>query len=318
MMLKHPALKLLVISFVLILNGCGTGGYEPEEEQEEEITPTEPVPADSTLEAVTWNLNWYGDGTYESSGNNGPRNEQQQTENIVQVLDSLKADLYAFQEIHSAEALSDITDRLGGYEGVVADHIDWVQKMAFVYNTNTISSLEAGGITSGQDEEAWANGRFPLYFRFTYTYEGESQEFYAIAIHAKAYDDMESYERRREAAGDLYDYLQQEHPQANILLLGDYNDDVDVSIYAGEETPYQPFKETMDFRILTQVLSEAGSTSTAGYQDMIDHITVSDEVLPMYIEESASVFTAPESFIPSYSSTTTDHYPVWAKFDVTP
>lgn len=307
----------LLIFTVLILTACGSGGYEPEEEPQEEISRTEPVPADPTLEAVTWNLNWYGDGTYGSGGARGPRDENLQTKNIVKVLDSLKADLYAFQEVYSEQALEDITERMSGYNEFAAEHIDWIQKTAFIYNTNTIDSLKAGGIINEEVSEAWA-GRFPQYFRFIYTYEGTSREFFAVTIHAKALDDEESYERRRRAALDLFNYLQDEHPDARILLLGDYNDDVDVSIHNEEETPYQPFIASSAFRVLTQVLSEADSSSTTGYNNMIDHITVSDELLPLYIDGSVNVFTTPENFIPYYRNTTSDHYPVWAKFDVTP
>lgn len=294
---------------------CGTSGYEPVEETEEEITKSPAVPPDDVLETVTWNLEWYGDQTYGDEVPKGPADEHRQTQHIVEVMDSLQADLYAFQEVYGPKALQDITKHLTDYKGFVAKEIDWIQKTAFVYNTNTIDSLAAGLITSGQDEYAWTYGRFPLYFRFKY--KGSDQEFYAIVIHAKASDDRESYERRKQAARDLYDFLMSQKPNANILFLGDYNDDVDVSIYNEAPSPYRPFiADTAHFWTITKALSEAGKASTVGYPDMIDHITISDELFDAYIGGSAAVFTAPEKFIPYYGNTTSDHYPVWAKFDV--
>jgi endonuclease/exonuclease/phosphatase family metal-dependent hydrolase len=310
---------------LLLVSACGTP-YQPEEEEpeeeEEEIPESDEVPPDPTLETVTWNLNWYGDGTYGSGGGNGPPDEQQQTQNIIQVTDSLKADLYAFQEVYGQEALNDITENMSGYRGFIADHISWIQKTAFVYNTNTIDSLSAGAITDGQNDNAWA-GRFPLYFQFTYSFEESSYEFYAIVIHAKAFDDQESYQRRKTAAQDLYNYLINKKPDANIVFLGDYNDDVDESIYepnSGEpaETPYQPFVANSDhFQVITEVLSNEGKSSTVGYPDMIDHITMSNELYSLYVDESATVFQFDNNFIENFGETTSDHYPVWAKFDVT-
>lgn len=320
---KKPA--YLFVCLFLLVSACGTPYQpeeEPEEEKKEEIPASDEVSPDPTLETVTWNLNWYGDGTYGSGGGNGPANEHQQTANIIQVTDSLKADLYAFQEVYGQKALNDITENMSGYRGFIADHIDWVQKTAFVYNTNTIDSLSAGAITEGQSDNAWA-GRFPLYFQFTYSFEESSHQFYAIVIHAKAFDDQESYERRKTAAQDLYDYLVDNKPEANIIFLGDYNDDVDESIYepnSGEpaETPYLPFVDNSDhFQVITEVLSNEGKSSTVGYPDMIDHITMSDELYSLYVDGSAAVFQFKDNFISDYPETTSDHYPVWAKFDVT-
>lgn len=50
--------------------------------------------------------------------------------------------------------------------------------------------------------------------------------------------------------------------------------------------------------------------------DLIDHVTMSDELFRFYIDESAAVYDAPLNYISDYEATTSDHLPVWAKFDV--
>lgn len=297
----------LLLLTVLFLYSCGTE-YNPEVAKNE-VGTNEPVPPDATLETVTWNLEWYGEGA--------GSDKTQKTANILKVVDSLRSDLYAFQEVADQQILDDLSSNMNGYKGFVADYIDYNQKVAFVYNTNTIDSLAAGPITNGQDEHAWASGRFPLYFNFTYTYQNTTTEIYAIVIHAKAFSDEDSYERRKAAAQDLYDYLMQQKPNANVILLGDYNDDVDESIYEGMETPYHLFVENNTFQVVTSVLSEAGRSSTVDYSDMIDHITMSDELFSSYVDKSAAVFTISSRFIQDYEETTSDHYPVWAKFEMT-
>ncbi|MGM0546063.1 MAG: endonuclease/exonuclease/phosphatase family protein [Bacteroidota bacterium] len=316
--LAYPLAALL-----LLLSACGTP-YQPEEdpdeeqeeEQEETIEQNDPVPPDGILETVTWNLLGYG------TGFTGPSNEDLQTENIVEVVDSLDADLYAFQEVDGQESLNEIIQYMEDYKGFTADHVSQSQKMAFVYNTNdnTIDSVSSGPISDGQNSNAWAS-RYPMYFEFDYTYEDQTQRFFAVVIHAKAFDDEESYERRKTAAQDLYDYLTEEKPDANIILLGDYNDDVDQSIYEpdGEpaETPYDQFVEdTENFDVITKKLSDAGESASINYEDIIDHITISDELFDEHVENSTLIHD-PREYIDDYGETTSDHLPVWAKFDVT-
>lgn len=316
---------------LLILSGCGSP-YQPEEEQKEnavQIEQNDSVPPDGVLETVTWNLLGYG------TGFTGPSNWDLQTKNIVAVVDSLGADLYAFQEVADQEALDNIVQYMNGYSGFTASHVPRDQDMAFVYNTNAIDSLEAGPIDNTDIGEAyqnkwdyyWANGRTPLFFRFNYTYENTTEEFYAVVIHGKANteDYAESYKRRQMAAEGLYYYLRENKPDANIILLGDYNDDVDQSIYyvqenndrVYQETPYDEFIEDTDnFNVLTKKLSNAGESASVNYDEIIDHITISNELFDEHIQNSTLIHD-PRSYIDNYENTTSDHLPVWAKFDIT-
>jgi endonuclease/exonuclease/phosphatase family metal-dependent hydrolase len=330
---------LLTAVLVVLIASCGTPYQaeedpeeEQEEEQEEQIEQNDPVSPDGILETVTWNIEWYG------SESNGPSNEMLQTKNIVEVVDSLDADLYAFQEVSDQDALNNILQYMEGYRGFTASHVPRNQDMAFVYNTNTIDSLEAGEINDVRQEYQndwsyyWASGRTPLFFRFNYTYQNTTQEFYAVVIHGKANtgsnseEYAEAYQRRQKAAEGLYYYLQDNKPDANIILLGDYNDDVDQSIYYADEngedvyqeTPYDEFVEDIqNFEIITKVLSEAGETASVPeeYTDLIDHITISDELFDEHVQNSTLIHE-PRSYIENYGTTTSDHLPVWAKFEI--
>ncbi|MDZ7771804.1 MAG: hypothetical protein U5K31_03565 [Balneolaceae bacterium] len=323
-------IPLLLLALTLGFASCdgGVTGSDPGEDDGDNppgnganLAHSPPVEADGILEAVTWNLEWYGDHAYGEDNGNGPADEELQTRNIKQVMDSLKADLYAFQEVYSREAIEDLADLHEGYEGFVAGHISWIQKTGFVYNTNAVEFVGSGAIgeEKGQDFDNWVNGRYPLWFRFDYRWQGESVPVFAVVIHAKAGDGAEDYKRRRGAAQALYGYLKNEHPEAWILLLGDYNDDVDLSIHQDEPSPYRDFvNDPASFDVLTDTLSEQGlsSTTNPAYTDMIDHITVSDEFFEWYMEGSAEVYKDPQTWITSYGQTTSDHYPVWVRLDL--
>ncbi|MBN2731897.1 MAG: endonuclease/exonuclease/phosphatase family protein [Balneolaceae bacterium] len=313
---------LLPACFILLVSSCNfedvsgpepsPPGPDPDPDPPADTVGT--VPPDGVLETVTWNLEWYG------TVGNGPSDEDLQTNNALKVIDSLKADLYALQEIHSQRSLDSLTSRMKGYSGFVADHISYNQRTAFIFNTQTIDSISSGSITEFQDDYDWA-GRFPLYFRFEYNYEAQGIEIpiYAIVIHSKCCDDQESYQRRMRAAESLYTYLTRNEPETNIIILGDYNDDVDESIYQDAETPYDDFvDDEANFFVVTKSLSQKGQSSTVDerYPDTIDHITVSDEMEPFYRLNSEAAFTQAANFIDQYGTTTSDHYPVIAKFDV--
>ncbi len=316
-----PQLKSVFVLFAglcfLLLASCDfdeVSGPDPEPEPEPDPDPPADtlgaVAPDGILETVTWNIEWYG------SFGNGPSNEDLQTNNALDVIDSLKADLYALQEIRDQTALDNLTSRMKGYRGFTAEEQPRSQHTAFVFNTQTIDSVSSGLITEGQDRFNWASGRYPFYFSFNYSYEDIQIPVYAVVIHAKCCPDEESYQRRKQAAESLHTYLTRNKPNANIVFLGDYNDDVDESIYEGNETPYISFVEDNDdFFISTSSLSQQGITSTVGFDDMVDHITVSNEMEMFYVPDSEERFD-PRGFIDNYGTTTSDHFPVITKFDI--
>ncbi len=323
---KLPATGLFIIAIaIFIFSSCTNDSVPnlgpPSDDGPEPPSLNQPVPPDGILETVTWNLKRYGQFY------NRTTLGVQRTNNVLQIADSLKADLYALQEISSQQGLDSLTHYMQGYRGFVSDHVTYDQKLAFVYNTQTIDSLSAGPITTNQNEFDWA-GRLPLYFSFEYNYSASSEpvEIYAIVIHAKANtgstaEKEEAYNRRKRAAESLFNYLQGNHPDAHILLLGDFNDDVDVSIFDDTSpTPYANFVEQENsFKVVTASISEEGKSSyiDGEYTDLIDHILISDELFSNYTVSSEEIYFEADNFIENYTSTTSDHLPVWAKFDFT-
>lgn len=316
--------SLFFISLTLLVSGCLSDELPTNSGEEEEPKQSEAVPPDGVLETVTWNIEWYGN----PKSGLGPSDLDLQRDNVATVMDSLKADLYAFQEIYNSEVLQELTIRLKGYRGFTSNYdygssSDFSQQTTFVFNTNVIDSVSSGLITEGQDRTDWSNGRYPLYFEFDYSYENITIPVYAVVIHAKANtgDLEESYNRRKRAAESLYQYLQDEKPDAHIIFLGDFNDDLDVSIYNNESpSPYYLFVEDdTNYFPVTQSITQAGQSSyiAGDYSDLIDHIIVSNEMEPYYVNSSEEIYFDALDFIEHYEQTTSDHLPVWAKFDIT-
>jgi hypothetical protein len=57
-------------------------------------------------------------------------------------------------------------------------------------------------------------------------------------------------------------------------------------------------------------------STTVGFPDAVDHITVSNELEPFFIPDSETALVPTDDFINDYGETTSDHYPVIARFDI--
>jgi Secretion system C-terminal sorting domain len=141
-----------------------------------------------------------------------------------------------------------------------------------------------------------------------------------ILVHGKANTSptAESYDRRKRGADTLYYTLQQNYANDNIIMLGDYNDDLDNTITAGINPPVTSYisftSDATNFTPVTLPLSLAGKKSTVSYNDVIDHVTISNELVVNYLPSSAKILTDVTSLVSNYGSTTSDHYPVFSRY----
>jgi hypothetical protein len=111
-------------------------------------------------------------------------------------------------------------------------------------------------------------------------------------------------------------YLDATYPTQKVWVIGDWNDDVDTSIFPGHPSPYQNFvSDSARYIVQTKALSDAGIASTVGFPNMIDHHMNTNEVAATYVASSAEVYRV-DSFVPSYATTTSDHFPVLSRYTV--
>ncbi len=273
---------------------------------EEVIFPGDDVSKDQTLDVVTWNVEWFGDA------GNGPADVNLQLRNVVTVVETIDADIYALQEISSSSHFAQLLDSLDGYGGFLAG-FSQTQKTAFLFKRATIDSLSSATLSSGDGftQSNWANGRYPLAFHFNAVINGEQQEIYAYNIHAKAFGDQGSYDQRVAASMELKEFLDRDRSNDNVLILGDYNDEIGSSTFGGNTSPYNNFDIDSEYTIITKVLEEQGFGSQSS-GSFLDHITITSELSDDYFTGTERVENP--SYIGSYLSTTSDHYPIWTRF----
>lgn len=263
--------------------------------------PFENVGKDKTFDAVTWNIEWFG------STGNGPTDVELQFTNALRVIRTIDADLYALQEISNEAQFRRLVDSLSGYRGFIAPYSQ-AQKTAFIYKTSTIDSLSAGYATT---EGQWGGGRFPFFFLFNTTIDGRTERIRAVTIHAKAFATQADYNERLSDSHILKTHLDQVYSNQNVLLLGDFNDDVTTSIFNGLPSPYANFVQDPNYKVITKSLSDRGQTSYSSISN-IDHIVANQNMKRFHLDGTERIENP--TYVGNYLSTTSDHFPVWTRF----
>ncbi len=264
------------------------------------------------LDVACWNIKWFGDL------NNGPSDETMQFNNALKVFRETNVDVWGLSEISDDATFSRMIDSLSGYQGIIAP-INQSQKTALMYDTSLFTVLFNKLVITDKSYD-FASGRFPFEVAMVPKYGNPNDTLIIIVLHLKANvgnasDKQKSWERRKNAAGHLKTYISQTHSTKKVVVLGDFNDDTDVSIYSPNPTPFDTLlNDASNYKFLTIGLSASNTGSTVGRTDMIDHQMVSDELFNAYIANSCKIMPL-QNYITSYSSTTSDHYPVTASYN---
>jgi hypothetical protein len=182
-------------------------------------------------------------------------------------------------------------------------------------NTLTLPNYPS---TDGNDDSFFSSGRLPYLVKIETNIGGIKKEINLIDLHARANSgsDISRYNMRKYDAELLKDSLDVEFPNANFMILGDFNDDVKASVIAGNPSSYQKIVEdTSHYNPLTLEISKAGAYSFLSSGGFLDHIVISNELTDQYIANSIAVYD-PRNDISNYTNTTSDHGPVIARFEL--
>lgn len=269
------------------------------------------IGTDSTLDVATWNIEWFGDSL------NGPSNEVTQLKNVTEVIASMDMDIMALCEVSNPGYWQKLQNNLIDY-GAVITTFTQTQKTALLYRKSMFRLLYSKSILLPFDYE-FAGGRFPLEVALETQWGSKKDTVYCWVIHLKANtgttaDKLASYDRRAKAAEELKKYLDPKK-QLKGWVLGDWNDDLDVSIVSGKASPYLAWRNDTNYVFPSYRLSLAKQKSTASYSEMIDHICCLPAMKQNWLFNQSGVMVG-DAYIGSYRLNTSDHYPVWAKFSM--
>lgn len=295
-------------------------------------------PKAETFDVGAYNLSFFGSN---ATNNPTPQKITTQINNITTVFQHLNLDIIGVEEVSSDSAMGVLISKLPGWAAVLSPRWSYSfippdptfppQKIGFVYNTTTAQLLEQRVMFEGLFDSLrnnlatlpgypdsashfWSSGRLPYMATFNVTVGSVTKRIRIIDIHAKSASDVTSYNRRVYDVRVLKDSLDTYYKDENIILVGDYNDRVYGSIYAGGNSPYQAFvADTADYNALTYPLDSAGKVSFISGTGLIDHIIISNELKKNYISNSTDIEDA-RTYISGYNATTaSDHLPIFTR-----
>lgn len=309
-----------------------------------EFVPTgSDIPFNETLDIATWNMEFFGT----TIANFGPSDIQLQRDNAVTIIQNLNADIIAVQEVSDETILDEALTMAPQYKRVCSDVFSRSfqapdpnnpfppQKLCYLYDTTVVDFIAdrvvfdqfytdaRTGLISDLDDHPgssgaqsfWSSGRLPYLLEADVTVNGVTERLTLVNVHGKSGSGANDLARRVYDNGVLKDTLDAMYPNNNLILLGDYNDDVDESIGGGAST-YQAFlDDSTNYKVPTGSLSLSGFRSFLFADNMIDHIAISDELFDLAIEGSEQTFI-PFNLIDNYANTTSDHLPVILRLDL--
>lgn len=270
---------------------------------------------DNTFDVATWNIEWFG-------ASNGPPNDELQIENVVKIMRAAEIDLWALQEIADPSDFSRIIDSLGvNYTGFLATQSSGSQRIGFLFDNTVVRLLSQGHILESFSDDFAS--RPPLQMQAEVTIGDSSRVVTFITVHMKAFSDQDSYGKRLAASGRLKNHIDftslEDDP---VIILGDFNDLINGSITSGQNSPYANFVgDPDDYFFATTDMSQDGrntwcSSSLCSQGSTIDHILLTDEMVTYYVDNSTDHYDEVISEVAGYTSSTSDHLPVFARFDM--
>jgi endonuclease/exonuclease/phosphatase family metal-dependent hydrolase len=279
-------------------------------------SPAHSVDRPDTVDVGSWNVEWLGDPDA------GPDDEALQLANVADVLYDLDFDLVGLVEVVSEDAFEELMASLPGVQGLlVTDPLVQGGQAAYGAGEQKVALVmrDRFSVTSARvilAEESWAfAGRPPMEVSLAFTEDGEPRTLDVVVAHFKAMADWDGYSRRQRASEALEAWLAAEHPRDWVLVVGDFNDDLDASTYRDRVSPFANFVGDPAYRFTTQALSIAGTSTTVHFGSTIDHHLATASLARRFEEGSAAVLR-PDAWIDDYGDTTSDHYPVLTRYDL--
>jgi len=314
------ALSLAALAACRVVDERPHGG--PDGGRSGPVVSVPPRGTATTLDIASWNLEWFGDTAH------GPSVEALQLSNARDVIAGTDFDIWGLEEIVSTPQFDSLVGQLPGYAGFLAndslvvngaafysDFDNLEQKVGLLYKTSVVTVLGASVILL-QSNFDFA-GRPPLEIKLRTSLGGSTQDIVVIVMHSKCCSDMASYQRRVNASSALKAYVDATYSTQKVWVIGDWNDDVDISIFDEQPSPYANFVTDGRYTVQTQALTNAHVASTVSFSDMIDHHMNNNEAAATYVAGSVEVYRV-DAFVANYGSTTSDHFPVLSRYTLGP
>ena len=287
--------KLLIIMVSILLTSCS-----------EELPNVEDLFGDiNRLDVITWNIE------------NFPK-EDQTINYVSRIINDMNVDIIALQEIENQQAFNSLINQLSegwiGYRASLDN--DSYGKLSYIININHLEIIAAPYIIlDGDEHEHYFAYRPPYVVHVNFNEE----EYIIINVHFKCCgdgnlkDDYWDEEFRRLKANEyLKAYIDENFNDQNVIVLGDFNDDI------AEDSDNNVFmnfiNDSENYYFSDMHIAEGPSSdwSFPNWPSHLDHILISNELLHPDLDIQTLKL---EYYISggwgTYDSDISDHRPVW-------
>jgi len=305
------------------------------------------IPPVTTLGIASWNLNYFATPQHGA----GPTDKVQQINNVKTILSGVHSDVYALQAVVSDSALAAVVATLPGYAYTISSygsqsnpfdqfHPDSsaIARLAFVYNTSRLRNVQTtplfgADINTQADLNNpyylwWGSGRYPYMLTADVDLSDSlgntiTKTIRFINIHAaeNTGDSIADYTKKYNAAYMLDTLIKQHYSGDNVVILGDFKDDLNRTTIPGLDSvsPYSPLlADTSLFSFPTRILSLQHQRSNAIAPGVKQNLIASNTMSSWYLPSSALILSQVASQVPAYGTSTAGNYPLLTRFSFTP
>ncbi|KEO71979.1 chitobiase/beta-hexosaminidase C-terminal domain-containing protein [Anditalea andensis] len=296
---------------------------------------------ENTFDVVSWNIEWFGSST----SFQGPSNVNLQLQNVKTIIEDLDADVYAFQEITDLDKFYELAEALPEYRGFHSSAVSQVgdfseaQKLTYLYKTTTVDSISSRVLLQGVDvnlltgypstrDRFWASGRLPFLFDIKTKINGVAENITLVNVHTRSNGGGESaanprYAMRKYDVNVMKDSLDLYYSNVPLIILGDFNDDLDETVADQSAATVNTSKtsfidyinDSLNYTPATISLSNAGLRTFIAFENVIDHMIISNEIKDKWLPGSERV-VIPFDLVQNYANTTSDHLPIKVRFEL--
>ncbi len=296
-------MKQIQILIYLLLFGLSSSG-----QSFEDLT----FGTDTTFEVMTWNIEWF------------PKNGEITVDYVTQIIEALDIDLLAIQEVDNIAAFEQMIDSLNGYEGYLES--SWFAGLAYIYKSDVIQINDIYEIYTTYPY--WSPfPRSPMVMDLNFM----NERIIVINNHFKCCGDgilnindpNDEESRRLYASNLLKEYIDNNFPNENTIVLGDLND---ILSDDPENNVFQMFLNDNENYLFTDIEIALGNESEWSYPTWpshLDHILITSELFDEFENGNSVVQTIKlEEYIIGgwweYEQNISDHRPVATKFLIEP
>jgi len=266
-----------------------------------------------TLEIGNWNLEWFG----KTLPGYGPYNDSLQQRLVAKSISASDIDIWALCEVSNAVAFDTLCKRLPQYTGILCNYSP-EQKTALLFKKDMFQMLSSK-LLGTANRDSFSTARFPFEITLKTLQNSSIDTLKLLILHLKANTGSDSqkllaYNSRKRSSEWFKDYVNQSTKTDKIILLGDWNDDIDQSIHNNLPSPFSAMINSSKGQFISKRLTDLQEATSTSYPETIDHQWISNALLQHWLKDSIHTWRL-NQFILNYAQVCSDHYPVYSQYE---